>query len=167
DPGAILVFKRNVQPALLEGCATSACHGGDKAGDFRLHNEPRGDMATYTNFHNLVTYRTVVRDPNTTAFGGDNGVSRGLIERVDASQSLLLSYMLPRDIAPFEHPDVEGFKSLVSSPNDSLYRGIGDWMQNTLVDLRGDPYDFQLGFPLGDEPATQPDGEQADDADAQ
>ena len=37
DPAPLATFKKNIQPIILSGCATAACHGGPSGGKFFLY----------------------------------------------------------------------------------------------------------------------------------
>ena len=155
DPQSLLDYKQFVEPAILEGCATSECHGGEDAGNFRLYTKPRGDDVSYTNFYTLVTYSKEVEDASTSAFGGGEKVQRPMIQRLDAMQSLLMNYLLPADQVTYAHPEVEGFKAVFNNNRDPLYNQIGRWMQTTLEDLQGEGYEgLQIG--LNTVPQSQP-----------
>src|SRR2546430_1333633 len=56
DPASIFEYRRTIQPVVLNGCATSNCHGGPKGGEFILYNPADNDQAIYTNLYILFRY---------------------------------------------------------------------------------------------------------------
>jgi hypothetical protein len=92
DPANMMAFRTAVEPYVLQTCATSACHGGDKAGNFHLLR-PGGasiDQVIYTNFYIMSQYTTK-----------DGGM---VINRDDPNESIFLQYGLPRTVAHHAHP---------------------------------------------------------------
>ncbi|HEV8293568.1 MAG TPA: hypothetical protein VGP94_16655, partial [Tepidisphaeraceae bacterium] len=144
DPQAILEFKARVQPALLQGCATTACHGGTNAGNFLLYNPPDNDAVTYTNFYTLTQLTSPVEK-----------VQRRMIDRLYPQNSLILQFGLPRERSEFDHPDVTGWKILYSGTQDNRYQQVLDWIQNGLVPVQPD-YGIKFTLPTTNAPATQP-----------
>jgi hypothetical protein len=131
DPISLAVFKRDVHPAILQGCATSACHGSDDASanaGFRLYTDDRSDETIYTNFHTLVKTTVGIDNPSGSAFGGPAVVERRLIDRQNPDASLLLEYMLPREQADVPHPEVEGLRPMVPTDRAPLYQGVRRWI---------------------------------------
>ncbi|HEV8378755.1 MAG TPA: hypothetical protein VGP99_07885 [Tepidisphaeraceae bacterium] len=144
DPQAILEYKAKVQPALLQGCATTACHGGSNAGNFLLYNPADNDAVTYTNFYTLTQFTSPVEK-----------VQRRMIDRVYPQNSLILQFGLPRERAEFDHPDVNGWKIVYSGTQDNKYQQILDWIQNGLVPVQPN-YGIEFTLPTTKAPATQP-----------
>ena len=92
DPSNMMAFRTAVEPYVLQTCATSACHGGDKVANFHLLH-PGGssvDQVIYTNFYIMSQYTTK-----------DGGM---VIDRDDPNESLFLQYGLPRTVAHHAHP---------------------------------------------------------------
>lgn len=153
-PMGLLEYLRRVEPIILNGCATSECHGGAAAASFALHPQAREDSTSYTNFYILNT--TTVR-----AAAGEKGVFdadaaeprvRRLIDRTLPEQSLLLSYMLPRNKTRSPHPLVKNYNGLVLSSDAAHYQIVRRW----LVEFLGpQPRDYGFEFKL-EVPATQP-----------
>jgi len=147
DPQALAGFKR-VQPAILMGCASIACHGGANAGTFILHGPANSDPVTYTNFYILTQY--VVKTPD-----GD----RKLIIRTLPEKSLLIQYGLPRDVAEAKHPDVTGFTSMFRNTQDQKYIQMLAWIRDGLGAM---DKDYGIDFPVqpntstATPPVTQP-----------
>jgi tetratricopeptide (TPR) repeat protein len=144
DPQAILEFKAKVQPALLQGCATTACHGGSNAGKFLFYNPADNDAVSYTNFYTLTQLTSTV-----------DKTERRMIDRLYPKNSLILQFGLPRDRAEFDHPDVPGWKMFFSGTQDTRYLNGLDWIQNGLVPIQPN-YGIEFTLPTAKAPATQP-----------
>lgn len=119
DPAAILEFKRGVSRVILQSCATANCHGGDKAGTFKLINPAAGTTALYTDYVILQT---------SVGVNGPGG--RPIIDRVNPEASLLLQYMLPPDQADTPHPKTPAYHGAVRNKNDPRYMEILHWIQS-------------------------------------
>jgi hypothetical protein len=165
DPTSLLAFRQTIHTAVLEGCATSACHGGPNAGRFVLYPQPRNDAAVdYTNFYTLTRTTAYHDDPAGAAFGGGT-VLRRMIDRDLTDSSLLLQYMLPPDTVDFGHPEVEGFRPVVNSPRNNLFQGIRNWIDNVL-EKPAPTYDLDFDPPgQPDAPRPAPADEAGDAAD--
>jgi len=144
DPQAILEYKAKVQPALLQGCATTACHGGSNAGRFLFYNPADNDAVTYTNFYTLTQLTSPVEK-----------VERRMIDRLYPQNSLILQFGLPRERAEFDHPEANGWKIWFSGTQDNKYLQILDWVQNGLVPVQPN-YGIEFTLPTTKAPATQP-----------
>lgn len=167
-PTSILEYLNRVQPIILNGCATSECHGGAAARSFALYGDARDDAASYTNFYVLMN--TSARIPKVAggAFDGvpaaetqpatDTGPLGRLIDRVQPDDSLLLNYMLPRDKARFPHPAVKNYDGLVIGTNEQNYQIVRRWIAESLNRLpgRGYGFSFRLEVPTT-QPAAQPE----------
>lgn len=132
DPPAIADFRRSVQPIILNGCATSGCHGGPDAGKFTLVSPATTDEATYTNFYVLTNYKkqlqTVV--PAGGIFGGMTEIE--MIDRGNPQRSLLVQYSLPADVAEFDHPAVNNYQPLFQNVFEARARPMIAWIERTL-----------------------------------
>ena len=116
DPADMIAFRNSVHPWILQNCATSACHGGEKAGKLRLYHPPgpANDAALYTNFYILSTYAP--------ADGGK------LLDRDQPEKSNLLQYALPKVTAAHAHPgslDVHRF----GETGNAEYQNIENWIK--------------------------------------
>ena len=85
DPLGIQTFGRRIQSAIVQGCATSSCHGGNGAGEFRLLTGIPDSSTMITNFY-LVNQYTKQLEPDESrgAFAPD-AVKLG--DRGDAKNS--------------------------------------------------------------------------------
>ncbi len=114
DPADMLRFKTNVHRFVLENCATSGCHGGAGAGNFRLVRPAIAvtPAILYTNFYILTTY---TRD------------NERMINRDDPRRSLLLQYALPKSLATLPHPGRDVRK--LPSEKTPEFTVISDWIR--------------------------------------
>jgi hypothetical protein len=154
DPPAIAEFRRIVQPLILNGCATSGCHGGVNAQKFTLVSPVASDEAAYSNFVMLSKYsaRVPAAAPSDGMFGGETNLK--MIDRGNGRRSLLIQYALPPEVAEFDHPTVRNLTPLFRSMDDPRAAAIVDWMDNSLRQL---PLDY--GRELAGrttQPATRP-----------
>ena len=154
DPVSISTFRQNIHTALLETCATAACHGGrEPMGGFLLY-DGRDDATIYTNFVTMSLAEATVEDPSGGAFGGDGTLVRSMIDRNDTDSSLLLQYLLPADQVRYPHPAVEGFRPRFQNPNDQWFQGVRNWIGGELKRPRPE---YRIDFtPPGQTPTTRP-----------
>jgi hypothetical protein len=148
DPSSVATYVRTVNTAVVQGCATSVCHGNAAAGGFRLLTSNEGANAAITNFYLLNHYK---RDGE-----GGGGVfaaaKLSMVSRGDAQDSLLLNYMLNPKDAKHPHPQVPGYKGIVPNAEAPTYRAAEKWMTNELSPLVKD-YLSKISYAA---PATQP-----------
>lgn len=145
DPQVLATYRRTIQPLILNGCASSGCHGGPQAGNFRLIAPADNDAATYTNFFLLQDYtRKVGRAEGIFGTGATRMITRG-----QGDQSLLAQYMLPPTISDLDHPQVPGYTGLARSRQDPRYQQVVAWINSLTRVAPNYQFDFRL-------PATQP-----------
>lgn len=91
NPQVIQTYRTTVQPFVLQSCSTVGCHRGQDFHGFKLFGaRSTPNLAqTYTNFYILSRY----------AYKGHK-----LIDRSNPYDSLLIQYLLPREIAAVCHP---------------------------------------------------------------
>jgi len=130
DPPALLEYGRKVQGGILQGCATSQCHGGANNGGFVLISPSRSVEDNYINFHTLVlAEQSVGNEAGADAGGLFSGPSkRKLIDRESPDESLLLAYGLPLAKSRYPHPELKGFVAIFRDTNDPQYRMVRDWI---------------------------------------
>lgn len=153
DPKSMLEYRRVVQPAVLAGCATSACHAVAAGGKFALFNDT-AERPTYSNFYILATYQQKVGDAadKGSVFGGP--ALRSMIDRAQPDQSLLLNYALPPNVATYPHPKAAGYNGIFKDAADPKYRAVAEWMGKTLRPIRPE---YGVDYtPPGTAPSTQP-----------
>ena len=145
DPSALAEFKRSVQPLVLSGCATTACHGTAAGGGLVLYAPAEGDPVAYTNFYILTQYQS------RTAPRGNQGIfgsaMRKLVERGHGDSSLLANYGLPTTIAEYDHPLVGGrtVQPIFRNKADQRFEQVVRWMDESLARIEPD---YKLDFPL-------------------
>jgi hypothetical protein len=140
DPAAMLTFKRFVnRQIVVNHCGTSRCHGGADAGAFRLVLTRQLDDATvYTNFYLL------------------NSWARGqgyMIDRSRPQESYLVQYAMPRDVALYPHPDVDGFRPQFHNRDSPIYNSIIDWIKELYSPAPDYGIDYKL--PWGKQAADE------------
>lgn len=159
DPASLFEYRRTIQPIVISSCGTSGCHGGQTgAGEFRILNPADTEAAVYTNFYLLQSYRKERPGDQTLFSGGD----LRLIDRTHPSESLLLSYGLPTNIALFDHPQVQGWKPAFRGLDDPSYTRLFNWITTSLKPVEPE-YGIQFNAATqpaatstSEEPATAP-----------
>jgi hypothetical protein len=118
DPARMVAFRTSVEPYVLQNCATSACHGGDKVANFHLLRPGAAspDQVIYTNFYTMAEYRT--KD------GGQ------MINRDDPDLSLFLQYGLPKTVAQFAHPGNAQFRPHFGDKTAPEYQIMAAWVKS-------------------------------------
>jgi hypothetical protein len=155
DPQSIGVYRRQIQPLILQNCATASCHGGPSGAGLVLLTGGESDAMTYTNFFILQRYRKQV--------GGAQRVFSGnmkrLIERGSGEHSLLANYGLPANIGEYDHPPVNGklIAPAFRNREDARYLLVVEWMNESLKDI-GPDYGIRYTPPRPAPPATQASG---------
>jgi hypothetical protein len=114
EPATLLAFKNSVHTYVLQNCATSECHGGDKGlgGNFRLINPATSTEQQYTNFYIMSSYANA---------------DGKMIDRDAPEKSLFLQYGLPYASASIKHPKMEERK--LTGPNDPKLRPMFEWVK--------------------------------------
>lgn len=151
DPEVFLVFRRQVMPIVLRGCATAGCHSPtfDDEAFFGLFKDPkRLAETTYANFIIL----------NDLAVNGE-----AVINRAQPQNSLLLSYMLPHEEVKMDlrHPGDVEYLPVYQSRRAPGYRRIERWIASLRVPAPD--YGVHLVPPSGRAP---PPGDDASTSDA-
>ncbi|MCP4251329.1 MAG: hypothetical protein GY778_30200 [bacterium] len=129
DPARFVDFERKVLPVVLENCATSACHGTNGVGRFRLYNDKV--MPTRLVYTNYLIMHEFTQD-------GDR-----VIDRHDPERSLILRYGLGSADPDGGHP--VPIAAPFSSTNDRKYRAIRDWIET--LSLPSPEYGISLEVP--------------------
>lgn len=142
DPPALETYLRRVGPAVVQGCATSKCHGDPKS-SFRLVSPVNSREGHYTNFFLLSQYAAQSKAPPVDNIFASQ--SAGMIERGAGTRSLLAGYALPRDRSANPHPEVRGFTPIARAESDPLYQTIVRWMDEDLQQIKPD---YGIAFSL-------------------
>lgn len=155
DPRTIRSFAGRLHTAVVQGCATSQCHGGNAAGDFKLFSGTPDASMLVTNFYILTTYKRKDTSLSGSVFAPD---VHPMIERGKSQDSLLYQYSMPRDRARLKHPEVRKFNGLFVNESDRLAKDMQNWIDNELSVLKPD-YGFEFSLLPATQPSTQPGAE--------
>ncbi len=119
DPAPLAEYKKTIQPMILTGCATAACHGGTSGGKLFLYGTPDGDAATYTNYYLITQTNTQV-----------GGAERMMIDRSYSDKSLIALFGLPSEVSKASHPEVKGvtWRTMFRSKEDPQYKSLLRWI---------------------------------------
>ena len=113
DPGFMRDFTREVWPVVLRNCASGRCHGAPRArGGLKFYPTGNDERTRYTNF--------VMLD------GVRNRQGLPLLNRSTPDDSLLLEYLLPRDIAKVSHPT--RLPPLFRDRDSRQYKQVAAWI---------------------------------------
>lgn len=134
---------------LLNGCATTSCHGGQDAGRLWLYNRrPSSDATVYTNFLILDRFRL----PD----------GKALIDYNDPANSPLLQMALPRGDSLYPHPRVNtlnrsrDWRQVFGSTEDRKFIEAIAWI-NSLYRPRPEyPIDYTPPVPAAARTANAP-----------
>jgi hypothetical protein len=147
DPDVFVQFKRDVQPLVLQGCATSACHGGNNeaSAKWALINPAADARSVYTNFFVMNATRI-----NQNAGISENVLAGGpqwsyMLERTRPAESLLLNYGLPETQSDNKHPRVRGYNGIFRK-NDPRYNKVLNFIKS-LSPVISEP-DYGVAFKL-------------------
>ena len=157
DPAALRAWREDVQPVVLRGCATSNCHGPRDpalAYGFYLRPKPKTANEHYTNFYALTSYDRRAEDREDELFKRDR---ERMIDRQRPSDSLLLQYALPPEVADVPHPPVpgQGYRGAFRGEDDDRYQMVGRWIESLKPMMAGYDVDFEPEGRLP-EPPDQP-----------
>jgi hypothetical protein len=146
DPAALALFRTRVHNSwLVPNCATSRCHGGVDAGRFFLYTGSAKDARIrYTNLMTLITLK----------FDG-----HPLVDFEDPPNSLVVQYAMPREMARYPHPDVRGWKPVLTDSTPMLMSDTLEWIRSMYRPRPEYPIQFvppRLDAP--DAPVVTPDG---------
>ena len=135
DPEPLREFRQRILPLVRETCGRSGCHAASgHAEGFRLpRTAGTGDRGVYAAFYQLDSMQTPTGP---------------LINRDTPQRSMLIQYMLPREIAMMPHPELpegEHISAPFNKPTDPYYEMLIAWIQS-LKDPRPD-YDLEYKLP--------------------
>ncbi len=162
DPETMLNFRKDVLPLVQQGCATSACHGGnnDASKAFAMITPSANSAEVYTNYYVLHKFKKNVSE--SAVEGMFNATYASMIDRVHPDSSLLLQYGLPEQNADHKHPKVRGYNGIFNrAKEDPKYKTISNWLSSL---NRLEP-EYKIDFKLerkdaaGASPTTSPAGE--------
>lgn len=128
DPESIRTFGRRLSTAIVQGCATSACHGGTGE-TFRLLSGTPDPSTLVTNFYLVTTYHHSVASEGGNPFGSGE---LWMIDRTSPRDSLLYQYALPRALAKQKHPEVRNWNGLVGNESERFLVDLENWITHDL-----------------------------------
>lgn len=117
QPESLRRFRDNVNRAwLATSCASTACHGGGSAGEFRLAwRRPTHERSFATNF--LIVQRAMTRD------------GQALINYEEPERSPLLQLGLLRNESLTPHPEVPGWAPVFRTMGDRRFLEGVEWIR--------------------------------------
>jgi hypothetical protein len=145
EPYALNLFREDVHNTwLMNGCATSRCHGGLQGGRLFLHRENhRDERVRSTNLLILERLRLEGQPP--------------LVNYEEPMMSLLVQHALPRNRARLPHPDVPGWRPVFTPIAQPLLERTIAWIEAMMQPRPEYPIDYD---PPALDPAPPP-GERA------
>ena len=163
DPEIIADFRNTTQSLILQGCATSQCHGGSGAAamKFALVSPAAEPAATYTNFY--VLQSTKMKRPGgakpLSETGGTTVIPdiAFMIDRLRPDQSALLQFGLSDQYAEFKHPHVRGYNGIFPrGRDDPKYKAILAFVQQMTPVQPDYGFDYKLERKTPTTATTQP-----------
>lgn len=117
DPTSVAKFRTRVHNSwLISNCATSRCHGGVDAGRFFLYTGNAKDQRIrYTNLLTLLNFKVD---------------GKPVVNFEDPPNSLLIQYAMARSSARYPHPDVKGWRPVLSTSTPQLLQDTLDWIRS-------------------------------------
>jgi hypothetical protein len=117
DPTSVAKFRTRVHNSwLISNCATSRCHGGVDAGRFFLYTGNAKDQRIrYTNLLTLLNFKVD---------------GKPVVNFEDPPNSLLVQYAMTRSSARYPHPDVKGWRPVLSTTTPQLLQDTLDWIRS-------------------------------------
>jgi hypothetical protein len=146
DPASLAKYRTRVHNSwLIANCATSRCHGGIDAGRFFLYTGNAKDQRIrYTNLMTLLTFKVD---------------GKPLVDFEDPPNSLLIQYAMPRRLARYPHPDVRGWRAVLTESTPQLTTDTLEWIRSMYKPRPEYPIAYKpprLDAP--DAPVREPDG---------
>ena len=146
DPASLAKYRTRVHNSwLIANCATSRCHGGIDAGRFFLYTGNAKDQRIrYTNLMTLLHFKVD---------------GKPLVDFEDPPNSLLVQYAMPRKLARYPHPDVRGWRAILTESTPQLTGDTLEWIRSMYQPRPAYPVSYKpprLDAP--DEPVREPDG---------
>jgi hypothetical protein len=115
DPASLAKYRTRVHNRwVIPNCATARCHGGVDAGRFFLYTgNPKDERIRFTNLMTLLTFTV-------------NG--KPMVDFDDPPNSILIQYAMPRNAARYPHPDVKGWRPVLSASTPQMLSDTLDWI---------------------------------------
>lgn len=146
DPAALAKYRTRVHNSwLIANCATSRCHGGIDAGRFFLYTGNAKDQRVrYTNLMTLLTFKVD---------------GKPLVNFEDPPNSLLVQYAMPRRLARYPHPDVRGWRAVLTESTPQLTSDTLEWIRAMYQPRPDYPISYKAPrLDAPDAPVREPDG---------
>jgi hypothetical protein len=146
DPASLAKYRTRVHNSwLIANCATSRCHGGVDAGRFFLYTGNAKDQRIrYTNLLTLLSFKVD---------------GKPVVNFEDPPNSLLVQYAMPRRLARYPHPDVPGWRAVLTESTPQLTADTLEWIRSMYQPRPDYPVSYRpprLDAP--DAPVREPDG---------
>lgn len=160
DPELILSFRKSALPLVLQGCATSTCHGGSDASavaKFALISPAPDNAAVYTDFYVLTTTKVNMNVGMVANVTSGGPAWAYMVDRTHPDASLVLQYGLADAMADNKHPKVPGYTGIYPrGKSDPKYTAVLNFIQA----LNPVAPDYGISFTLARSgsaaPATSP-----------
>ncbi|MEM6855025.1 MAG: hypothetical protein AAF593_11515 [Planctomycetota bacterium] len=138
EPAALAKFRRGVNPQYVAGYFAPTFGHGAVPGLSLFNKRPTSEAEAYTNFYRLTQFRHE---------------GNPMINRANPEFSLLLQWGLVRESARFPAPEIEGWRPMFRSTDDSDFQRYVAWIES----LFQDDLDYGLNpEPLPETPEAQP-----------
>lgn len=150
DPETVVAFRRDANSLILQGCATSACHGGNNASSakFALIMPGTDPASVYTNFYVLQTSEVGAPAAATPTAGAGNTAAPTvgyMFDHARPDMSLVLQYGLAETSAQFKHPRVRGYNGIYPrGRDDPKYKAMLSYLQSMSSVQPNYALDFKL-----------------------
>lgn len=129
DPEAITNFRRAVYGNYIQRYFRRLFGSGQIPGFELVGSQPNTTAEVYTNFYIL----------SQTIIGG-----HPMIDRQSPTNSLLLQWGLPREVALLPAPQVEGWRPFFAGPEDPAFERIAAWIESLYQDSS---IDYGIDYP--------------------
>ena len=136
DPESVNAFRRDANSLVLQGCATSACHGGNNASSakFAMIMPGTDPASVYTNFYVLQTAEVNAPAASTPTAGTGNTSPPAvgyMFDHARPDMSLVLQYGLAETSAQFKHPRVRGYNGIYPrGREDPKYKAVLSYLKS-------------------------------------
>lgn len=155
DPAMLRAFRDSVHARngwLINACASTRCHGGEEAGDFRLVNDKPNSVETaYTNFY-IIDHYTL--EDGTPLLDLDNPERSALLQLATRPANAIRVH--PE--VPLERPGAR-YRPIFRSSRDRKFQQAVDWI-NSIYRPR---VDYDIGYPPAPAAPDAAAGDQSSD----
>ena len=162
DPDVFVQLRTKALPLVLQGCATSTCHGGTDSkatAKFAIISPAPDAAAMYTDFYVLTTTKVGLgKNAVVSTLAGEVNAAY-LVDRTHPDSSLILQYGLADSQADFKHPKVAGYNGIYPrGKSDPKYAQVLNWIQmlNPVAPDYGVSFTLKRNVPAGPAPTSGP-----------